>query len=169
MLARHSTCRPASFAGSGTGSVISVEAADVVVRGRYVNQRMAVVPLEPDCVAAAQTTLVNSAAVAVPFDAVVVERRDGKTYYRVNSVEAFQKGCGELLALSCTSSRMISLHRSTHSSHMKTDGPAISLRTSCWLFPQKEQYSNLPPSSPELEVSSLIKQPYALSYAGSTF
>jgi aerobic carbon-monoxide dehydrogenase large subunit len=26
--------------------------ADVVVRGRYVNQRMAVVPMEPDCCAA---------------------------------------------------------------------------------------------------------------------
>jgi len=24
---------------------------------------------------------------------------------------------------------------------MNTVGPAISLRTSCWLFPQKEQYS----------------------------
>jgi hypothetical protein len=24
---------------------------------------------------------------------------------------------------------------------MKTVGPAISLRTSCWLFPQNEQYS----------------------------
>ena len=30
-----------------------LEAADVVVRGRYVNQRMAVVPMEPDCAAAA--------------------------------------------------------------------------------------------------------------------
>jgi carbon-monoxide dehydrogenase large subunit len=29
-----------------------VDAADVVVRGRYVNQRMAVVPMEPDCCAA---------------------------------------------------------------------------------------------------------------------
>jgi hypothetical protein len=26
-----------------------------------------------------------------------------------------------------------------HSSQMKTDGPAISFLTSCWLFPQKEQ------------------------------
>src|SRR5215471_19261890 len=38
------------------------------------------------------------------------------------------------------SSRMMSMHNSTHSSQMKTVGPAMSLRTSCWLFPQKEQY-----------------------------
>src|SRR6188508_2536082 len=35
---------------------------------------------------------------------------------------------------------MMSMHNSTHSSQMKTVGPAISLRTSCWLLPQKEQY-----------------------------
>jgi hypothetical protein len=35
---------------------------------------------------------------------------------------------------------MISLHKSMHSSQMKTDGPAISFLTSCWLLPQKEQY-----------------------------
>src|SRR5688572_13332095 len=35
---------------------------------------------------------------------------------------------------------MMSLHSSTHSSQMNTLGPAISLRTSCWLLPQKEQY-----------------------------
>src|SRR6185369_8046016 len=39
-----------------------------------------------------------------------------------------------------TSSRMMSLHSSMHSSQMKTDGPAISFFTSCWLLPQKEQY-----------------------------
>src|SRR6201991_3327259 len=39
------------------------------------------------------------------------------------------------------SSRMMSMQSSTHSSQMKTVGPAISLRTSCWLFPQNEQYS----------------------------
>src|SRR5690606_27406372 len=38
---------------------------------------------------------------------------------------------------------MISMHSSTHSSQMNTVGPAMSLRTSCWLFPQKEQYSVL--------------------------
>src|SRR5699024_11093564 len=40
-----------------------------------------------------------------------------------------------------SSSRMMSLHKSTHSSQMNTDGPAMSLRTSCSLLPQKEQYS----------------------------
>src|ERR1700746_3650349 len=39
------------------------------------------------------------------------------------------------------SSWMMSLHSSTHSSQMNTVGPAISLRTSCWLLPQNEQYS----------------------------
>src|SRR5487761_1935735 len=39
------------------------------------------------------------------------------------------------------SSRMISMQSSTHSSQMNTVGPAISLRTSCWLLPQNEQYS----------------------------
>jgi hypothetical protein len=38
---------------------------------------------------------------------------------------------------------MISMHSSTHSSQMNTVGPAISLRTSCWLLPQNEQYSVL--------------------------
>src|SRR3546814_14855541 len=38
------------------------------------------------------------------------------------------------------SSRMISMQSSTHSSQMNTVGPAISLRTSCWLLPQNEQY-----------------------------
>src|SRR6185312_11188060 len=38
------------------------------------------------------------------------------------------------------SSRMMSMHSSTHSSQMNTVGPAMSLRTSCWLFPQNEQY-----------------------------
>ena len=37
------------------------------------------------------------------------------------------------------SSRMMSLQSSMHSSQMNTDGPAISLRTSCWLLPQNEQ------------------------------
>src|SRR3954467_11703731 len=39
------------------------------------------------------------------------------------------------------SSRMMSMQSSTHSSQMNTVGPAMSLRTSCWLFPQNEQYS----------------------------
>ena len=37
------------------------------------------------------------------------------------------------------SSRMMSLQSSMHSSQMKTDGPAISFLTSCWLLPQNEQ------------------------------
>src|ERR1700729_2054362 len=41
------------------------------------------------------------------------------------------------------SSRIMSMHNSTHSSQMNTVGPAMSLRTSCWLLPQKEQYSVL--------------------------
>ena len=32
------------------------------------------------------------------------------------------------------------MQSSTHSSQMNTVGPAMSLRTSCWLLPQKEQY-----------------------------
>src|SRR5947199_4648397 len=43
------------------------------------------------------------------------------------------------------SSRMMSLHSSMHSSQMNTDGPAMSLRTSCWLLPQNEQYNSLSP------------------------
>src|SRR3954470_1937065 len=43
------------------------------------------------------------------------------------------------------SSRIMSLHRSMHSSQMKTDGPAMSFFTSCWLLPQNEQYSNFSP------------------------
>src|SRR4051794_12004557 len=39
------------------------------------------------------------------------------------------------------SSRMMSMHSSTHSSQMNTVGPAINLRTSCWDLPQNEQYS----------------------------
>src|SRR3569833_688617 len=48
------------------------------------------------------------------------------------------------------SSRMMSMHNSTHSSQMNTVGPAISFRTSCWLLPQNEQYrvflESLPPT-----------------------
>src|SRR6185437_17157353 len=39
------------------------------------------------------------------------------------------------------SSRMMSMQSSTHSSQINTVGPAISFLTSCWLLPQKEQYS----------------------------
>jgi hypothetical protein len=37
------------------------------------------------------------------------------------------------------SSPMMSMHNSTHSSQTNTVGPAMSLRTSCWLLPQNEQ------------------------------
>src|SRR5258706_476402 len=43
------------------------------------------------------------------------------------------------------SSRMMSLHNSMHSSQMKTDGPAISLRRACSLLTQKEQYRSFSP------------------------
>ena len=33
------------------------------------------------------------------------------------------------------------MQSSTHSSQMNTVGPAMSFFTSCWLLPQKEQYS----------------------------
>ncbi len=44
------------------------------------------------------------------------------------------------------SSAMMSLHSPMHSSQMYTVGPAMSLRTSFWLLPQKEQ-ERLPESS----------------------
>jgi hypothetical protein len=37
------------------------------------------------------------------------------------------------------SSRIMSMHSSTHSSQINTVGPAMSLRTSRWLLPQNEQ------------------------------
>src|SRR5262249_61113389 len=40
------------------------------------------------------------------------------------------------------SSRMMSMHSSTHSSQINTVGPAMSLRTSCWFLPQNEQSSS---------------------------
>src|ERR1700685_4855969 len=41
---------------------------------------------------------------------------------------------------------MISLHRSMHSSHMYTPGPAMSFLTCFWLLPQNEHFSRSPPS-----------------------
>src|SRR5262245_32107491 len=65
------------------------------------------------------------------------------------------------------SSRMMSLHSSMHSSQMNTDGPAMSLRTSCWLLPQNEQYSSFSPEDVfsdiytcSLETSTLSTRPY---------
>src|SRR5690554_7861761 len=83
------------------------------------------------------------------------------TYWSSTALISF--GVGSLSELSSpaassVSSRMISIHRSTHSSQMNTEGPAISLRTSCWLFPQKEQYNSLPLSA-SLDLLSLIGRP----------
>src|SRR4029453_6709020 len=54
-------------------------------------------------------------------------------------------GRGRFSRSSCegavSSSSMISLQRSIHSSQMKTPGPAISFLTCRWLFPQKLQRS----------------------------
>src|SRR5258707_13473402 len=47
----------------------------------------------------------------------------------------------DLTSVVLCSSRMISMQSSTHSSQMKTVGPAISFLSSCWLLPQNEQYS----------------------------
>src|SRR5699024_3847676 len=47
---------------------------------------------------------------------------------------------------SASSSSMISLHSSMHSSQMYTPGPAMSLTTCFWLFPQKEHLSRSAPS-----------------------
>src|SRR5436190_18233873 len=65
------------------------------------------------------------------------------------------------------SSPMMSMHSSTHSSQMNTVGPAMSLRTSCWLLPQKVQWSvfleSLPPalfiSVPRLNASRRSRYP----------
>src|SRR5437763_353451 len=54
------------------------------------------------------------------------------------------------------SSRMMSMHNSTHSSQMNTVGPAINLRTSCWLLPQNEQYSVFLASPSALAISFLL-------------
>src|SRR5216684_1922143 len=54
------------------------------------------------------------------------------------------------------SSRMISMHSSTHSSQINTVGPAMSLRTSCWLLPQNVQWSGFLVSPP---LTLLISEP----------
>src|SRR5690606_21726627 len=58
-------------------------------------------------------------------------------------------------AASWDSSRMMSLHRLMHSSQMKTEGPAISLWTSCWLLLQKEQCSALSSLEPFFSVMAI--------------
>ena len=62
------------------------------------------------------------------------------------------------------SSRMISLHISTHSLQTNTDGPAMSFVTLSWLFPQKEQWRSLSPLSSLLFafISRRSKHPYQL-------
>eukprot|EP00042_Codosiga_hollandica_P000209 m.923085 g.923085 ORF g.923085 m.923085 type:complete len:332 (+) comp106196_c0_seq1:724-1719(+) len=54
------------------------------------------------------------------------------------------------------SSRTMSLHSSMHSSQMKTDGPAISFLTSCWLLPQNEQYRTFSLEVPFLSAIGLL-------------
>src|SRR5216684_5613128 len=54
------------------------------------------------------------------------------------------------------SSPMISMHNSTHSSQINTVGPAMSLRTSCWLLPQNVQWSGFLVSPP---LTLLISEP----------
>src|SRR5260370_39110058 len=54
------------------------------------------------------------------------------------------------------SSRMISMHSSTHPSQINTVGPAMSLRTSCWLLPQNVQWSGFLVSPP---LTLLISEP----------
>jgi hypothetical protein len=52
---------------------------------------------------------------------------------------------------------MMSLHSSMHSSQMKTDGPAMSFFTSCWLLPQKEQYRTFSPEVPFLSAMDVVR------------
>src|ERR1700677_2698316 len=65
------------------------------------------------------------------------------------------------------SSRMMSMHSSTHSSQMKTVGPAISLRTSCWLLTQKEQYRALLLSLPAALITVHSPSARAVTWMGS--
>src|ERR1700722_2890279 len=70
------------------------------------------------------------------------------------------------------SSRMISMHSSTHSSQMNTVGPAISFRTSCLLLPQNEQYSGFwEPRVPPLLILVSVRRsiPSARSLHSGTY
>src|SRR5579875_1331999 len=62
-------------------------------------------------------------------------------------------GCGAL-----SSSSMISLHSSMHSSQMYTPGPATSFRTCSCVFPQKEHFRRSR-SSPDLNMLRLLVAP----------
>src|SRR3546814_6783402 len=81
-----------------------------------------------------------------------------------SSAERITCGFGRPLVcgLAWTSSRMMSLHRSTHSSQMYTEGPAMSLRTSCSLLPQKEQYRTRRSEEHTSELQSLMRISYAV-------
>src|SRR4051812_6041761 len=70
------------------------------------------------------------------------------TYWSRNSWISVGFGSSSSLTspASASSSSMISLHRSMHSSQMYTPGPAMSFLTCFWLFPQKEHFSRSPPS-----------------------
>ncbi len=61
------------------------------------------------------------------------------------------------------SSRTMSLHKSMHSSQMKTEGPAINFLTSCWLFPQKEQYRFFSVVEPFLSAIDLPRNPNSVN------
>src|SRR3990170_3849429 len=65
------------------------------------------------------------------------------TYWSRNSQISIGLGSSSHLRseLSESSSSMISLQRSMHSSQMYTPGPAMSFLTCFWLFPQKEHFS----------------------------
>src|SRR5690606_11750446 len=93
------------------------------------------------------------------------------TYWPSNSKISCGVGRSDLGPLTDStleaSSRMMSLHRSMHSSQMNTEGPAMSFLTSCWLLPQNEQYSNLPLSSPLPVLSSAIEIPLFLVHRRS--
>src|SRR6266487_1096480 len=58
-----------------------------------------------------------------------------------------------------SSSSMISLHKSMHSSQMYTPGPAMSFLTCFWLFPQKEHFSRSPPSPIRAMTADLLPLP----------
>src|ERR671920_307991 len=68
------------------------------------------------------------------------------TYWSRNSKISLGLGSSSHFSseLSESSSSMISLHRSMHSSQMYTPGPAMSFLTCFWLFPQNEHLSRSP-------------------------
>ena len=81
--------------------------------------------------------------VVLTDDVIVEERPDLRGLGRWSNVSS---------AGSASSSSMISLHRSMHSSQMYTPGPAMSLRTCFCDLPQNEHLSSSP-VSPNLATS----------------